>query len=99
MDIILLLVFCFLIIFVINANRSAYRNTLHLKRLERKIDFLLEHLNVDYQSNFLKLVKSHLLKKEKIKAIKVFRQLNPEVSLLQAKKIVDKLEEELHQSV
>jgi hypothetical protein len=66
----------------------AARQRLDLRRLERKLDALLKHQGIELPSEAEVLAKDPT---QKIAAIKLYREENPGVSLLEAKAKVEEI--------
>lgn len=62
-----------------------------LKRLEQKLDLILNQLEVEYEDKTLEMVKDFIKSGAKIEAIKMFRQQTG-VSLVEAKRAIEALE-------
>lgn len=67
-----------------------------VRELERKVDFLLEHLDLTYESKPADWVSQEVVdliwQGKKIEAIKRVQEESTDMSLREAKEIVDKLE-------
>ncbi|MEU1427661.1 hypothetical protein ACFRAQ_20235 [Nocardia sp. NPDC056611] len=62
-----------------------------LRRLERKIDLILEHLGIDDPDSAIDYtaIDEHLLRGKKIHAIKAYREQDPTASLVEARDAVE----------
>jgi ribosomal protein L7/L12 len=89
-----------LIILLIILSRPQSRNDWRISQVERKLDIILQQLGIDTSDASLEVVKSQLARNKKVEALKIFREINPGISLKDAVSSVDAIEREMrHQSV
>jgi ribosomal protein L7/L12 len=78
-------------------SRQQPRNDWRISQIERKLDIILQQLNIDINDTSLEEVRSRLARNKKVEALKIFRDLNPGISLKDAVSSVDAIDREMRQ--
>jgi hypothetical protein len=102
MDFISIIILCGIASFFVSSaieKISEKKTNLRIACIERKVDLLIEHFNIDYTNHSVQVVRNCLLDRQKTKAIQIFLELNPQVSLLEAQRAVRQIERELMQNI
>jgi ribosomal protein L7/L12 len=78
-------------------NRPQPRNDWRISQIERKLDLIIQQLDVNITDTSLEAVRSQLARNKKVEALKIFREINPGISLKDAVSSVDVIEREMRQ--
>jgi ribosomal protein L7/L12 len=78
-------------------NRPQSRNDWRISQIERKLDLIIQQLDVNITDTSLEAVRSQLARNKKVEALKIFREINPGISLKDAVSSVDVIEREMRQ--
>lgn len=89
-----LLIFIMLLTIII---RPQSRNDWRISQIERKLDLILQQLEIDSIDTSLEAVRSQLARNKKVEAVKIFREINPGISLKDAVRSVDTIDREMRQ--
>lgn len=96
MNVYLWVILCLIVvIFLTLFSRPQHSNDWRITRIERKVDLILQQLEVEYEDNTLDSVRNLLIRDRKIQAIQVFRKLNPSAGLKEATDAVEAIKREL----
>jgi uncharacterized protein HemX len=90
----------FLLIFVmllIILSRPQPRNDWRISQIERKLDLILQQLNLDNTDPSLEAIRNQLSRNKRVEAVKMFREINPGISLKDATSSVDIIDREMRQ--
>jgi hypothetical protein len=77
--------------------RPQLRNDWRISQIERKLDLILQQLDIDSIDTSLEAVRSQLARNKKVEAVKIFREINPGISLKDAVSSVDTIDREMRQ--
>jgi uncharacterized protein HemX len=86
-----------LIILLTNITRPQSRNDWRISQIERKLDLILQQLNLDNTDPSLEAIRNQLSRNKKVEAVKMFREMNPGISLKDATNSVDAIDREMRQ--
>jgi hypothetical protein len=78
-------------------SRLQPRNDWRIVQIERKLDMILQQLDIDRVDTSLEAVRSQLARDKRVEAIKIFREINPGVNLKDAISSVDAIAREMRQ--
>jgi ribosomal protein L7/L12 len=77
--------------------RPQPRNDWRISQIDRKLDMILQQLDIDSTDNSLAAVRNQLARNKRVEAVKIFREINPGISLKDAVSSVDAIDREMRQ--